>query len=186
MKMKKLIFLFFVSGRLLAYEPCRDMQILWQLDANDMTIPDVTISSGNSTSYFDIDLPGLAPVASGVASWVQRYNVPEDDKKIPSGNGRKHLTTWIAMPLENLDISLGEGLKGRISIISGEYDKRGVFNGFQTYSGSYRKYDWHNAYFQSQVVPGYKYPLVENNFLPTKVRVVINRTFGSFSNPVNA
>lgn len=173
--MKKLFFLFFVSGRLLAYEPCRDMQILWQLNANEMAIPEVTISAGNSASYFDIDLPGLAPTASGVASWVQRYNVPEGNNKIPSGKGGKHLTTWIAMPLESQDISLGDGLRGRISIISGKYDKRGSYNGFQTYSGTYRNYDWHDMYFPSYVVPGYKYPHIENNFLPTKLRVVIER-----------
>lgn len=175
MKMKKLIFLFFVSGRLLAYEPCRDMQILWQLNANDMAIPEVTISSGNSASYFDIDLPGLAPRASGVASWVQRYNVPEGNNKIPSGKGEKVQTTWIAMPLESQDISLGDGLRGRISIISGKYDKRGSYNGFQTFSGVYRKYGWHDMYFPSNVVPGYKFPQIENNFLPTKLRVVIER-----------
>ncbi len=175
--MKKIIlFLFLFSGDVFASNDCRDMQILWQLDGTKMNIPDVTISSGNTASSFDIELPALAPRASGVAWWVQRYGLPDhSDTPIPSGNGTKTQTTWIALPPNNQNISLGGGLKGRIDIISGDYDKRGVYNGFQTYSGKYWTYDWSGGSFPLDVVKGYRFPLIANNFLATKLRVFIER-----------
>lgn len=174
--MKKAICLVFMSGCSFAYEPCRDMQILWQLDNNSVTIPDVTISSGDTATYFDIILPGLAPRAPAVASWVQRYNVPVNSPvAISSGKGTKHQTTWIAMPVNNNDIQLGDGLKGSIQIISGKYDKRGIYNGYQTYSGVYDNYDWHDQDFPTSVVPGTRFPQVYNNFQETKLRVTIEK-----------
>ncbi len=173
---RKIIFIFFMSNYSFAYEPCRDMQILWQLDDNNMSIPDVVVSSGNTASFFDIILPGLAPRTSGVATWVQRYNVPVNSPVgIPSGNGSKAQTTWIALPLDNENIQLGGGLKGSIQIISGKYDKRGVYSGYQTYSGVYDNYDWHGGTFPTNVVPGYRFSQVYNNFQETKLRVTIDK-----------
>ena len=174
--MKKIIvFLFLFSGDVFASNDCRDMQILWQLDSNKISIPDMTISSGNTATYFDIELPSLTPVSSGVAWWVQRYGLPaHSNTPIPSGNGSKHLTTWIAMPKSNQDISLGSGLRGRVDIISGGYDKRGVYNGIQTYSGVYKIRDW-NGTFPLDVVKGYRFSKIENNFHATKVRVTVEK-----------
>ncbi|EFE3815741.1 hypothetical protein [Escherichia coli] len=175
---EKIIYLFvFISGCSFAYEPCRDMQILWQLDGNNVTIPDVTISSGNTASYFDIVLPGLAPRTSAVVSWVQRHNVPVSSPvKILSGKGSKSQATWIAMPVDSNNIRLGNGLKGSIQIISGGYNKRGIYNGYQTYVGVYDNYDWYDRPFpEGEIVPGYRYPLVYNNFQSTKLRVTIER-----------
>lgn len=172
--MKKYIsIIFFLTFQAAAYDPCRDMQILWQLDGTGMSIPPVTISSGNSASSFDIDLPGLYPVAPGVASWIQRYNVPVDSDGIPMGNGSKNIVTWLALPVEE-NISLGDGLKGRVEIISSGYDKRGIYNGIQTYSGEYIRYEWKGE-FPNKVIVGTTYPKIENNFKPTKIRVHIDK-----------
>lgn len=175
--MKKIIvFLFLFSGGVFASNECREMQILWQLDGNKMSVPDVTISSGNTKTYFDIELPSLAPQASGVARWVQPYGLPDhSDTPIPSGNGTKTQTTWIAIPENSRDISLGGGLRGRIDIISGDYDKRGVYNGFQTYSGKYFTYDWIGGSFPVGLVEGQRHPAIANNFLATKLRVTIEK-----------
>lgn len=108
--MKKItlwFFLVFYNSSAFAYDPCREIQILWQLDNTSMVIPDVTISDGGGASYFDIDLPGLAPTAPGVISWINVINVPVDGSSVPSGNGSKNLTTWIAMPEDNKNIDLG-------------------------------------------------------------------------------
>lgn len=176
--MKKIIvFLFLFSGDVFANNICRDMQILWQLDTTKMDIPNVTINAGESLAYFDIAIPQLAPLTNGVASWVERYNLPVGNMyELPhSGNGSKNITTWIAIPEKNREVSLGSGLKGKVEIISGDYTERGVYNGFQTYSGAYLYYDWVNESFPLFVVEGYRESAVRNNFLATKIRVFIEK-----------
>ncbi|WP_137565015.1 hypothetical protein [Escherichia coli] len=174
--MKKIVFLFLFSGDVFASNDCHDMQILWQLDGFHNRIPDVSISSGDNLTYFDIILPPLAPEASGVAVWVQRNGLPGySDAKIFSGKGSKNQTTWIAIPENNQDVSFGNGLKGIVEIISGDYTERGVYNGYQTYSGQYWNYDWVDQPFPLHIVEGYRYPAVVNNFLATKVRVIIEK-----------
>lgn len=177
--MKVLSFLYFCvclcsSFSVLAYDPCRDMQILWQLDDTNKPIAPVTIKQGYSEDYFDVVLPGLVPTSPGSAAWVQRYNVPNDSTKYPSGVGRKNLVTWIAIPSGADRISLGDGLKGRIEILSAEYTPRGVYNGFQTYSGKYIYNSWQGE-FPNTVVVGSRYPLIENSFNDTTLRVYIER-----------
>lgn len=175
--MKKIIvFLFLFSGDVFASNDCHDMQILWRLDGYQYKIPDVNINSGENVNYFDIELPSLAPRSKGVAVWVQRNGLPSySDAKIFSGKGLKTQTMWIAMPENNQDISFGSGLKGNLVIISGNYMKRGVYNGVQTYSGPYRKYDWVDQIFPLYIVEGYMEPAVENNSLATKLRVFIEK-----------
>lgn len=89
------------------------------------------------------------------------------------GNGSKYIATRLAIPAE-ANVSLGDGLKGKIQIISGSYDKRGVYNGFQTYSGEYIKYDW-KGNFPNKLIVGSIYNKVENKFMPTKIRVYIDK-----------
>lgn len=175
--MKKIIvFLFLFSGDIFASDGCRDMQILWQLDGFNKAIPDVIIPANNSLTYFDISLPSLKPTSSGVAVWVKRNGLPDDNNTaIPSGNGSKNITTWIAIPQNNQDIPLGDGLRGRVEIISGNYNKRDSYNGFQTYSGEYFYYKWNNGIFPLAVVEGYRYPLIENYFQTTTLRVFIEK-----------
>ncbi|HAW0905885.1 TPA: hypothetical protein JLK75_004812 [Escherichia coli] len=170
---KYIFFLFFFTFQVAAYDPCRDMQLLWQLDGTAMSIPPVTISSGNSSSYFDVTFPGLSPTAPGVITWLQRNNVPEDADGTSMGNGEKNIVTWLGIPVTD-DLSFGNGLKGRIELISGGYAKRGVYNGIQTYSGGYRTYDW-KWNFPNRLVVGSRYPNVENNFNQTKIRVYIEK-----------
>lgn len=50
-----------------------------------------------------------------------------------------------------------------------------MYDHIQTYSGVYRNYDWSDNMRADVLVPGYRYPHVENNFLPTKIRVTIER-----------
>lgn len=176
--MKKIIvFLFLFSGNVFADELCNDMQILWQLDGFKINVPDVTVNASESLTYFDISIPQLAPMASGVAHWVERFNLPVGDTGIPiySGNGSKNITTWIALPENGREVSLGDGLKGSVKIIGGAYTKRGVYNGFQTYSGVYVYSDWVNEPFPVYVVKGYRQSAIRNNFLATKVRVFIEK-----------
>lgn len=174
--MKKIIaFLFLFSGDVFAYNDCHDMQILWQLDNTVRNIPDVSISSDSTLTYFDINLPALAPATSGVAVWVKRNGLPDNsDAVILSGKGLKHQVTWIAIPESN-NISFGDGLQGSIEIVSGDYNKRGIYNGFQTYSGKYWIYDWVNEQFPLHIFEGYRYSAVANNFLTTTARVFIAR-----------
>ncbi|WNN44047.1 hypothetical protein [Winslowiella toletana] len=157
-----------------AYDPCRDLQILWQMDDNSQAIPPITVSNGSTADYFDITLPGLPSTAPGSVSWIQRYNVPFGTNNIASGNGSKNLATWIALPAGGGDISLGDGLTGRIEIISGNYLVRGIYSGFQTYSGPYKFPNWVGN-FPSSLNVGSRYPLVENSFTETKLRVYITK-----------
>lgn len=177
--MKELSYLYFCaclcsSFSALAYDPCRDMQILWQLDDTNKSIAPVTIKQGDSEDYFDVVLPALVPTTPGAASWVQRYNVPNDSTKYPSGVGRKNLVTWIALPSAADSVSLGDGLKGRVEILSAGYTPRGVYNGFQTYAGKYIYKSWQGD-FPNTVVVGSRYPLIENSFNDTTLRVYIER-----------
>ncbi|ENM1809078.1 hypothetical protein NUKP32_52730 [Klebsiella variicola] len=163
------------SSSVFAYDPCRDMQILWQLDNNSQPIPPVTIANGSTANYFDISLPGLAPTSPGTASWVQRFNVPYNVPNISGGFGKKNLTTWIALPDSDTYVSLGNGLKGKIEILTGNYTKRGVYSGSAIYSGPYQYLEWTNGNFPSAVQKGTQYPLVQNYFTDTKLRVHIDK-----------
>ena len=151
------------------------MQILWQLDNNSQPIPPVTIANGSTANYFDISLPGLAPTSPGTASWVQRFNVPYNVPNISGGFGKKNLTTWIALPDSDTYVSLGNGLKGKIEILTGNYTKRGVYSGSAIYSGPYQYLEWTNGNFPSAVQKGTQYPLVQNYFTDTKLRVHIDK-----------
>ena len=163
------------SSSVFAYDPCRDMQILWQLDNNSQPIPPVIINNGNAADYFDISLPGLTPTSPGTASWVQSFNVPYNVPNISGGFGKKNLTTWIALPDSDTSVSLGNGLKGKIEIITGNYTKRGVYSGSAVYSGPYQYLQWTNGNFPSSVQKGTQYPLVQNYFYDTKLRVHIEK-----------
>ncbi|WP_426817335.1 hypothetical protein ACP3TC_00890 [Winslowiella sp. 2C04] len=170
---------YFLSGIFLccsvpafAYDPCRDLQILWQMDDNAQAIPPITVSNGSTAEYFDITLPGLPSTSPGRVSWLQRNNVPYNTPNLASGNGTKNLATWIALPSGDSDVSLGDGLKGRVEVISGNYLVRGIYSGFQTYSGPYKYNSWVGN-FPSGLNVGSTYPLVENSFSETKLRVYI-------------